>query len=87
MSPMSSKENPIIFENVAFEQMRDRRGKHIDYVSFLPGYKRIILSPEFSEPEIGKFYRVQVVHDTKPEDPTAGSFVVEIIDRSEFYQV
>jgi len=67
-----------LFESVVFEHGFDRKGKPI-YISDSPDRKRIRLAGSSGSPELTKPYRVKLLKDTKPEDPTKGEYIVEII--------
>jgi MoxR-like ATPase len=77
-SRIEGEDEERILENIRFtiEQSKDR--KTTFYVSSAPGRKRITLSPNSPKPIEGQSYRVIVVEDTDPEDPTLGQYVVRI---------
>ena len=69
------------FEGVVFSELEKRAVKSPakEYRSSDPDRKIMILKEGSVRPEPGRPYKVRVVEDTKPEDPTLGKLYVEIV--------
>lgn len=76
------------FEGVVFSELEKRAVKspEKEYRSSDPDRKIMILKEGSIKPEPGRPYKVRVVEDTKPEDPTQGKLYVEIVAHDESFE-
>jgi MoxR-like ATPase len=77
-TPESSAGQEKFLENITFVEMKDKKGKITGYKSSSPDRKSIELPPE-AKIEVGRPYKIRVIEDTKPEDPTKGKLVAEVV--------
>ncbi len=70
------------FEYIQFLANTDKRGNKY-YVSSSPDRKMIELDPSSEIPDGGTEYIVEIIRDTKPEDPNKGKYIGKIIGVSE----
>jgi MoxR-like ATPase len=77
-TPESSAGQEKFLENVVFVEMKDKYGRITGYKSSSPDRKSIELPPE-AKIEVGRPYKIRVIEDTKPEDPTKGKLVAEVV--------
>jgi len=72
---------PEVLEHVLFEEKRDKNGLLVKVRSSARGRKEAVLTPASYARlgELNKPYTVKIIEDTRPDDPTKGSYLVEII--------
>ncbi len=67
-------------EDVLFEPFFNRKGEFIEYRSFpIAGRKVIVVRGENSLADLDRGYRVRVVNDTRPAEPSKGALIVEVL--------
>lgn len=82
-NPDFEKAEKKILDGVLFKMFRVPGGSP-EFKSSSPGRKIIFLEHGSSTlPEVGVPYRVEIVKDTNPEDPTRGKLIARIIGESE----
>jgi MoxR-like ATPase len=77
-APAERLEVGDVLESVVFEGRPHRSGT-TEYRSADPGRKIIFLDESSPKPRPGMPYRVKILQDTKPDDPTSGKLLVELI--------
>lgn len=83
-SPQEQKEETKkqMLQDISFVETRDNRNRIIGYHSTAPNRKRIVLSNESQTPTPGVPYDVEVLEDTKPDDPLSGKLIVKVVPRA-----
>lgn len=83
-SDVEQAENRI-YENVVFiPRQKKKSEKILGYQSSSKERKLIVLSESSIKPHKGEAYRVRILQDTNPKDPSKGHLVGEIIIESNF---
>lgn len=83
-SPQEQKEEAKkqMLQDISFVETRDSRNRITGYHSTAHNRKRIVLSKESQTPTPGTPYDVEVLEDTKPDDPLSGKLIVKIIPQA-----
>ena len=79
ISKPKSPEKEGFIEDIVFEEIENQKTGKKEFRNSAPGRKLVVLESSQFKPESGKPYKVKIIEDTKPEDPSSGKLIVEII--------